>query len=86
MRCPRIMALACAKIEVEGAGAFRDARIRVRNADWLCSHSDAVSSGLPSIACILASHDAKWLVWMQGSATPPVSAPTTGTAQGVAGQ
>jgi len=48
-------------------------RIRVRiDADWLRSRSDAVSSGLPGVAYILASRSARWPAWLQVKATPAV--------------
>lgn len=47
-------------------------RIRVRiDADWLRSRSDAVSSGLPGVAYIVASRSAEWPAWLQVKATPP---------------
>jgi len=50
-------------------------RIRVRiDRDWLRGRSDAVSSGLPGVAYILASRDAKWPPWLQAS---PPKATTT---------
>jgi HlyD family secretion protein len=46
-------------------------RIRVRiDADWLRGRSDAVSSGLPGVAYILASREAKWPPSLQGQAAP----------------
>jgi len=48
-------------------------RIRVRiDGDWLRSRSDAVSSGLPGVAYIVASRSAQWPAWLQVKATPPV--------------
>ena len=50
-------------------------RIRVRiDPDWLRARSDAVSSGLPGLAYVLASRQAKWPASLQGPAV------TTGTA------
>lgn len=65
-------------------------RIRVRiDADWLRGRSDAVSSGLPGVAYVLASRSAQWPAWLQGRAGssahgaaqgPQVTAPTPATA------
>jgi HlyD family secretion protein len=53
-------------------------RVRVRiDADWLRGRRDAVSSGLPGVAYVLASREAKWPAWLQASApqatVPPPS-------------
>jgi HlyD family secretion protein len=45
-------------------------RVRVRiDADWLRRRSDAVSSGLPGVAYVLASRDATWPGRLQGGAS-----------------
>ena len=53
-------------------------RIRVRiDPDWLRGRSDAVTSGLPGLAYILASRNAEWPAWLQGKATPAANAPSS---------
>jgi len=58
-------------------------RIRVRiDQDWLRGRSDAVSSGLPGVAYILASRSATWPDWLQGGAAPQANATKQGRANG----
>jgi len=47
-------------------------RVRVRiDADWLRGRSDAVSSGLPGVAYVLADAATKWPSWLAANAPPP---------------
>jgi HlyD family secretion protein len=47
-------------------------RVRVRiDAGWLHGRSDAVSSGLPGVAYVLAEAAAKWPAWLEANAAPP---------------